>query len=259
MKRRLRIGISSRIQYGEPDKRGYLKKNVYYLEQSFLRWVQETGVLVYAVPDALGGGLTLDDYVADLDGLILQGGADIAPEHYGETPLKPEWAGDATRDRYELGLLKRFLDAGKPVLGICRGHQLINVALGGTLHQDIETQVEGAHAHSNLDVYDDNFHMIELDPGSGLAALYPGVDVARVNTIHHQSVKTLGRGLKVEARSKDDGVIEAVRGTGDAYIVGVQWHPEFIEPGHPRHSDLLPGAPILTDFLAAARRNQPGH
>lgn len=259
MKRKLRIGISSRIQYGEPDKRGYLKKNIYYLEQSFLKWVQAAGVLVYAVPDAVAAAITLDDYVADLDGLILQGGADIAPEHYGEAPMKPEWAGDAARDRYELALVRCFFDAGKPVLGICRGHQLINVALGGTLHQDIESQVDGAHAHSNLDVYDDNFHMIEIDPASSLATLYPGIDVARVNTIHHQSIRTLGKGLKVEARSKDDGVIEAVRATDERYIAGVQWHPEFIEPGHPRHSDLLPGEPILEDFLAAARRFQPGH
>lgn len=259
MKRKLRIGISSRIQHGEPAKRGYLKKNVYYLEQSFLKWVQSAGVLVYAVPDALAGGITLGDYVADLDGLILQGGADIAPEHYGEAPLKPEWSGDAVRDRYELDLLKRFIDAKKPVLGICRGHQLINVALGGTLHQDIVTLVDGAHAHSNLEVYDDNFHMVEIDPRSHLAALFPGVDVARVNTIHHQSIHKLGAGLVVEARSKDDGVIEAVRGSGEQYIAGVQWHPEFIEPGHPKHSDLLPGEPILADFLAAAKQHQPGH
>lgn len=258
MTRKLRIGISSRIQHGEPAKPGYLKKNIYYLEQSFLKWVQSAGVLVYAVPDALAG-VTLDDYVADLDGLVLQGGADISPESYGEAPLKPEWAGDALRDRYELDLLRGFLSSRKPVLGICRGHQLINVALGGSLHQDIETLVEGAHGHSDMDAYDDNFHMIELDLGSALAALYPGVDVARVNTIHHQSIDRLGDGLEVEARSKDGGVIEALRSNSAQYIVGVQWHPEFIESGQPRHSDLLPGAPILEDFLSACRRHRPGH
>jgi putative glutamine amidotransferase len=256
MKRRLRIGISSRIQHGDPTKSGYLKRNVYYLEQSFLKWVQSAGVMAYAVPDALAGGLTLNDYVAEFDGLILQGGADISPENYGEAPLKPEWSGDAVRDRYELELLQSFLAAKKPVLGICRGHQLINVALGGSLHQDIQTQVDGAHAHADLSVYQEHFHHIDIAPGSGLAALYPGTATAKVNSIHHQSVNRLGDGLKVEAHSREDDVIEAVRGTGDHYIVGVQWHPEFIDPSDP---ELLPGTPLLKEFLSAALAYQPGH
>jgi putative glutamine amidotransferase len=256
MKRRLRIGISSRIQHGDPAKTGLLKRNVYYLEQSFLRWVQSAGVIAYAVPEALAGGLTLADYVAELDGLILQGGADISPAHYGEEPLKPEWSGDPIRDRYELELLNRFIDAGKPVLGICRGHQLINVALGGSLHQDIVTQVEGAHAHVDPTRYDEHFHHIDIAPGSGLASLYPGIAQAKVNTLHHQSINRLAPGLSVEAISREDGVIEAVRGHGPHYLVGVQWHPEFIDPDDP---ELLPGRPLLDEFLAAAKHDQPGH
>jgi putative glutamine amidotransferase len=255
MKRRLRIGVSARIQYGDAAKLGYLKKNVYYLEQSFARWLQSAGVLVYLVPDVVdraSSALTLADYAQELDGLVLQGGSDISPQMYGEAPLRPEWGGDPERDRYELDLLNRFLDAKKPVLGICRGLQLINVALGGTLYQDTATQKSGAHAHQDHTVYDDNYHYVEILPGTRLAALYPGVKQARVNSIHHQAVKGLGAGLAVEARSLQDGVIEAARLEGPQYVASVQWHPEFL---HGRGDGVLDATPLLDEFLQAAREH----
>lgn len=255
MKRRLRIGVSARIQYGDAAMLGYLKKNLYYLEQSFARWLQSAGVLVYLVPDVVdraSNALTLADYAQELDGLVLQAGTDISPRLYGEAPLRPEWGGDPERDRYELDLLNRFLDAKKPVLGICRGLQLINVALGGTLYQDTATQKPGAHAHHDPTVYDDKYHYVEILPGTRLAALYPGVKQAKVNSIHHQAVKGLGAGLLVEARSLEDDVIEAVRREGPQYVAGVQWHPEFL---HGRGDGVLDAAPLLGEFLQAAREN----
>ena len=255
MSRRLRIGVSARIQYGDAAKHGYLKKNVYFLEQSFARWLQSAGVLVYLVADVVdrtSTSLTLADYAAELDGLVLQGGTDIAPQMYGETPIRPEWAGDPERDRYELELLKRFLDIKKPVLGICRGQQLINVAMGGTLYQDTATQKPGAHVHQDPAVYDDKYHHVEILPGTRLAALYPGVGQAKVNSLHHQAVKGLGAGLAVEARSLDDDVIEALRLTGPQYVAGVQWHPEFL---HGRNDGVLDAAPLLDDFLRASREH----
>lgn len=255
MTRRLRIGISARIQYGDAAQRGYLKKNIYYLEQAFARWLQSAGVLAYLVPDVVdrdSNALSLADYAAELDGLVLQGGTDISPRMYGEAPLRPEWGGDPERDRYELDLLNRFLDAKKPVLGICRGLQVINVALGGTLYQDTATQKPGAHAHYDPTVYDDKYHYVEILPGTRLAALYPGVKQAKVNSIHHQAVKGLGAGLSVEARSLEDDVIEAVRHEGPQYVAGVQWHPEFL---HGRGDGVLDAAPLLGEFLQAAREN----
>ena len=253
--RRLRIGVSARIQYGDATKNGYLKKNVYYLEQSFARWLQSAGVLVYLVADVVdrdSNALTLADYAGELDGLVLQGGTDISPQMYGEQPLKPEWAGDPERDRYEMELLKRFLDAQKPVLGICRGQQLINVALGGSLYQDTAAQKPGAQLHQDTAIYDDKFHHIEILPGTRLAALYPGLARAKVNSLHHQAVNRLGKGLQVEARSAEDGVIEAVRHQGPKYLAGVQWHPEFL---HGRNDGVLDAAPLLGEFLEAARAN----
>jgi putative glutamine amidotransferase len=255
MKRRLRIGVSARIQYGDAAKLGYLKKNLYYLEQSFARWLQSAGVLVYLVPDVVdraSNALTLADYAQELDGLVLQGGSDISPQMYGEAPLTPEWGGDPERDRYEVELFNRFLDAKKPVLGICRGLQLISVALGGTLYQDTATQKPGAHAHQDRSVYDEKYHFVEILPGTRLAALYPGVTRAKVNSIHHQAMKEPGTGLSIEARSLEDGVIEAARLAGPQYVAGVQWHPEFL---HGRGGGVLDGAPLLDEFLQAAREN----
>jgi len=252
----LKIGMSARIFHPRPGARGLESKPLQYLEQSVAHWVMSRNVLVFMVPTANKDGLIhrsnmrVADYARVLDGLVLQGGADISPLTYGEDPLAPEWTGDRLRDVYEIELLHEFVEARKPVLGICRGMQIINVAFGGTLYQDISTQVPLAQSHVT-DGYDRNAHEIRLEPGSGLGALYPGVERGRVISIHHQSVKALGRGLAVEATAEPDGVIEAIRGTGESFVLGVQWHPEFHLPGD---GSVLDGAPILDAFLRAARR-----
>src|SRR3970282_1445876 len=113
-----------------------------------------------------------------------------------------------------------------------RGLQLINVAFGGTLYQDISSQHRGRGAHLDLEAYDAHHHAVSIVARSGLAALYPGTSEARVNSIHHQAVKVLGRDLSVEALSVPDQVIEALRWKGPSYVLGVQWHPEFHTDAH---------------------------
>ena len=102
---------------------------------------------------------------------MLQGGNDIAPETYGESPLNPAWAGDRVRDNYEIALFREFVAQGKPVLGVCRGCQLVNVALGGTLYQDIATQVSKSLQHVSDERYDKFFHHLRVREGSWLASL----------------------------------------------------------------------------------------
>ena len=251
----LKIGVSPRIFHPQPDARGIQSKTLQYLEQSVAHWVMSRDVLVFMVPTVDKDGLLhrsnirVADYARVLDGLVLQGGADVSPGSYGEEPLRQDWAGDRVRDVYEIELVHEFIEAGKPVLGICRGAQLINVALGGSLYQDVATQLPESQRHVT-DEYEKNLHEIRFVPGSGLARLYRGIERPRVTSIHHQSIKALGRGLKVEAWSEPDGVIEAVRGGGPGYVLAVQWHPEFHHAGN---QGALDCAPILEEFLSAAR------
>jgi len=258
---RLRIGLSARILHEPPRELGFRGKTLQYLEQSVAHWLLAHGALAYMIPAIASGAgvsrssVSLADYVRSLDGLVLQGGADVSPASYGEEPLSPEWAGDRVRDLYEIELFWECAFQGKPVLGICRGHQLINVALGGTLFQDIGSQVEGAVQHVDREAYDRHDHEIDIVPGSGLARLYGLQRRATVNSIHHQAIRTLGRGLSVEAVSPVDGVIEAVRWSGSSHAVGLQWHPEFHAGGEGR---LLDGSPVLLEFLEAAGRARGG-
>ncbi|MCC7487723.1 MAG: type 1 glutamine amidotransferase [Burkholderiales bacterium] len=253
--RPLRIGLSPRFLHPAPGQRGFKAKTLQYLEQSIAHWLMTAGALVFMIPSITGGGLLrrgnlrIADYVAELDGLVLQGGADVSPLTYGETAKRPEWDGDRVRDMYEIDLLQEFASAGKPVLGICRGMQLINVAFGGTLHQDLALHHRGGRNHLDREAYDRHFHGVAFIPGSGLARLYPSPGQARVNSIHHQGVKTLGKDLAVEAVSAPDEVIEAIRWQGAGYIVGVQWHPELHDPADPA---LLSGDPLLAEFLEHA-------
>ena len=251
----LRIGISPRFLHRVPVEMGFKGKTLQYLEASVAHWLMTMNALVFMIPSIEGGGLLrrgnirIADYVDALDGLVLQGGADVSPLTYEEQPLKKEWEGDRIRDMYEIDLLQEFVSAGKPVLGICRGLQLINVAFGGTLYQDITEQHGAKIDHYNPEAYDQYFHEISFVAGSGLARLYPGLGAARVNSIHHQAVKRLGKDLMAEALSVPDEIVEAIRWQGASYVMGVQWHPEFLDPGDP---GLLNGEPLLADFLAVA-------
>ena len=257
----LLIGVSARIHHPSDNVvnlGGVYTKTLHYLEQSVAHWVMSKNVLVMMIPAIESEGMIqrsemrLYHYADALDGLVLQGGADIAPPSYGEQPRDPAWAGDRVRDRYEIELFEAFVGKGKPVLGICRGCQLINVAFGGTLYQDIATQVPDAIVHRDISQYEHKYHTLKFVPDTGLAKLYPKRTDATINTIHHQAVNKLGRGMIVEAVSQPDGIIEAIRWRGPSYVLGVQWHPEFMF-GPDIGDEHLDGAPILTEFLEAAR------
>lgn len=256
--RTLKIGISARIFHPEAGAKGLKSKTLQYLEESIAHWVMSRNVLVFMIPTVNASGLLhpsnirLRDYAKHLDGLVLQGGADVSPQTYAEEATRPEWSGDRARDMYELELLHEFVEAGKPVLGICRGCQLINVAFGGTLYQDIASDVPAAIEHVN-DLYDSHYHMIHFPQGSALSRLFSSRPDALVNSIHHQAVKDLGKDLVVEAVSGKDNIVEAIRYRRARFVMGLQWHPEFHRGGS---SELLDCTPILDDFLSAARETR---
>lgn len=251
-----RIGLSARLMHRPPEELGFPGKTLQYIEQSVAHWIMAHGALAFMVPTLTRDSavsrrnLSVKDCVAALDALVLQGGADVSPESYGEAPLRPEWSGDRVRDLYEMELLWEFVIQGKPVLGICRGAQLINVAMGGTLYQDIILQHPGATSHRDDTLYDSHHHTLRILPSTGLARLYPDPDPGPVwvNSIHHQAIRKLGRDLAVEAESPEDSIVEAVRWSGHGYVLGLQWHPEF----HTRFPHLLDSTPIMEEFLDAA-------
>lgn len=192
------------------------------------------------------GNVGFSDYAQWLDGLVLHGGADVWPGSYGEEPLREQWKGDRVRDDYEIASVHAFRKAGKPVFGVCRGLQLMNVAFGGTLYQDLATQKPSEVTHRDAVTYDNNFHHVSFEAGSRLANFYQSGQ--KINSIHHQAIKDLAPGFAIEARCTEDGTIEAIRHTGKDWLAAVQWHPEF----HTLQQGVLDDAPMLQDFLAAA-------
>lgn len=168
----------------------------------------------------------LEQYCTGFDGFVFTGGQDIHPELYNEEAI-PEcdyqvW----NRDRQELWMLRRLLELDKPVLGVCRGCQMMNIALGGSLYQDIPVQLAGALAHRQAEPYEETCHEVDIIEGSLLHKTI-GASRLRVNSIHHQGVKSLGSGLTASAIAPD-GLIEAVEKPGNRLYLGVQWHPEYL-------------------------------
>ena len=254
MSERLKIGISACFFHADAARPIFTGKTLQYIEQSVAHWVASQGALPVMVPSPLGdtsrGLVGFDDYAAWLDGLVLMGGSDMWPGHYGEQPLKPQWIGDRVRDEYETALARAFVARAKPVFGVCRGLQVLNVAFGGTLLQDIITLKPQSLSHRSAELYDQHFHAVDLVAGTRLAQLYPGASRFKVNSVHHQGIARLASDFIVEAVCPDDEVIEAVRWRGPSFVAAVQWHPEFHKPAE---QGVIDDAPILQDFLDAAR------
>lgn len=170
--------------------------------------------------------------VSLVDGLVLSGGDDIDPSSYGDEN-KGSKGNDPAADNFEVALVMAARDQGKPVLAICRGLQILNVALGGTITQEITapgTPHEPITEDSDPDEVNSRRHVVRFEDGSRIAEIY-GATEAKVNTLHHQGLSSVGDGLIVEGRS-DDGLIEAARCDGEWWALGVQWHPERMEGDH---------------------------
>lgn len=223
-------------------------KQLNYLEQDMARFLASKEVMPILIPD-LDHNL-LSRYMDEVDGLVLQGGADLAPQTYGEEPIG-RWLGDRKRDLYEIHLIKLALARNLPILGICRGMQILNAFYGGTLYQDLDTQLHPPITHRDAVIYDSVHHTVHHTKDSLLAQVY-GVQTMMVNSVHHQGIKTLGENLIVESICPQSNLIEAFRNKDkQQFVWAVQWHPEF---NHTLKGTIPSGSPIIHHFIDEVKR-----
>ncbi|MFY0546204.1 gamma-glutamyl-gamma-aminobutyrate hydrolase family protein [Brevibacillus sp. H7] len=194
----------------------------FYVGSGYVDGIARTGGTPLILPLMSISDAPFRDIVESLDGIILTGGDDPAPHLYGEEPLQGLGQIEYERDLAELEVIRLARELKKPILGICRGMQIMNVAFGGTLIQDIPSQVPGAFQHAQKGSRQYGAHKVQLQPGMIAEAL--GRTEILVNTSHHQAVKDVAPGFKVTGTAAD-GVIEAIESL-DGLYVGVQWHPE---------------------------------
>jgi putative glutamine amidotransferase len=219
------------------------------LDQAYGRAILQAGGI--PVP-LLGIKEAIPDLIRKLNGFLFTGGDDIHPRFYKERPrpnAKLRLSSDE-RVKFELALLKAAIKSRKPVLAICYGAQLVNVALGGTLYQDIALQIPKAIKHGAAKAGEKVFHRISIFEGTKLCSIMGsctnGNCDIRVRSSHHQSIKNPGKGLRLSAVS-EDGVFEALETRGDQFLIAVQWHPEkTLSDG--------PTGKLFESFVLASRR-----
>lgn len=213
------------VPTGREKSQRFFGLPLYIMNQTYIRTLEMLGALPVLIPLQMSNA-TLRGIFERLDGLLLPGGEDMDPSYYGAERHPQLGPTDRERDRTELLLTEWALEVGMPVLGVCRGVQVINVACGGTLYQDLTSERPDLQKH---DYFPPNFerfrisHRVEIERGSLLARALG--EVHEVNSMHHQGIDRLGTGLRPVAVA-EDGLVEAVEMPGLPYVLGVQWHPE---------------------------------
>ena len=211
------IGLTT---YRQQARSGVWDVPASFLPAVYLEGVTRTGGIAVLLPPQPVDGAIAEQVIGRLDGLILTGGKDVDPAAYGQQPHPATEEPANERDEWEFALLRAALDRRVPVLGICRGPQVINVALGGTLHQHLPDVL----GHSGHRVADATFasHTAHIAAGSRLNRLLG--ESIQTRCYHHQAIDQLGTGLVASARC--DGIVEGIESAGTDFVVGVQWHPE---------------------------------
>ncbi len=222
---RPRIGVTSWHHKDSEERWEYVRDN-------YTRSVYQAGGLPIIFPMPSADPAVLDDYLAGVDGLLFTGGEDVHPRHYGESVRAECGEIDPDRDDFELGLARRALERGIPTFGICRGIQLMNVACGGTLFQDLSERPGTKPEHrTKREERAQLRHGVRILPDTRLREIV-GSEEVKVTSTHHQLINRLGTGLRASALG-DDGIIEAVERPDHPFFLAVQWHPERMADRHP--------------------------
>ncbi len=212
-----RIGIT--LELGQKGE-----KRTSFLDLAYAECVKDAGGIPLHFPP-LPSVEFIPEALSLIDGLVLTGGADINPSYYREEISAPVVLSPDQRTDFDLALFQAALSGDKAILAICHGMQIVNVALGGTLYQDIPAQVPGAIEHRGKRDSSPARHGVTVEAGSRLAGIMGGTLRFEICSTHHQALKDLGKGLRVVARSPD-GIIEGIELAGHPKVIGVQWHPE---------------------------------
>ena len=225
------IGVSGSML----ASKSYLNYYFSYVSNYYIRGIADSGGVPVIIPIVSDTSL-VGDQIKDLDGLIMSGGADINPLKYGEQPSRYIGKIHPERDEFDFALLKAALKRKIPILGICRGNQLLNVFHGGTLHQDVEVDFDNAVEHRQSGNHEYGTHSVFVKKDSWLYSILKKDSIV-VNSLHHQAVKDLAPGFKITAEAPD-GVVEGIEKTKGSFCVGVQWHPEMMQGRNAEMSKL---------------------
>lgn len=224
------IGLTSFIEPTLQKKR--VNVSYHYIES-----IEMVGGIPFIIPECRHLQ-NVEPYLERIDALIISGGVDVSPYLYGENPLKEVTYFSVERDNFEIALVKGAIERNIPVFGICRGIQIINVALGGTLYQDIASQTGSQFGHNPMGMPVDRlYHKITVEENTALRKLFKDKSFL-INSFHHQAIKELGKDIIVSAFS-DDGIVEAIEMANNKYVYGVQWHPEDLTRSYPHFRALF--------------------
>jgi putative glutamine amidotransferase len=240
------IGVTTsevrRTKDAKPLPQGDRKQPELALGVVYSRALEEAGGIPVVLPPLAEDAVSpLVDHLA---GLCISGGPDLDPAFYGAEPHPKLGPVEPELDAFELAVVRRADSLGMPVLGICRGCQVLNVARGGTLHQHVPDVSDGLVSHRQRESGRETTHDVRIEPSSRLATIV-GAEELDVNAFHHQAVDRLGRGLRAVAWA-DDGIVEAIEGEGEALYLGVQWHVETL-------THLTRHARVFETLVEAAR------
>lgn len=244
------IGITADLSGVSANATASAQEPTLCLPQRYCRAIQEVdGIPLILPPVPSHSGLRR--VLQRLDGVLISGGNfDIHPSYYGEKPIRALGVVKKERTEFELELIDLALNQNLPLLGICGGAQAINVALGGSLYQDIVTQLPNATKHEQGAKRDKGGHPILIHSGTHLRQIVQK-QTLEVNTTHHQAVRRVGKGLVVNATA-EDGLIEGLESSDHRFVLGVQWHPELLARKNPYHRR------IFSSFIFASKRSHRG-